>query len=536
MKIEKKFVGYVFALIMFLAIIFRFYNYPNFLYFIYDQGRDAQKIKTIVEGDLTLIGPTSGLEGFFLGPLWYYVGVFGYVLGSGSPYGISLWYIFVACLALPVYYLILKRLFPDNENWQIIAFALLSFIPASINASTFIWNPLLSLPLMALAIFSLLLARKSRLWLFLSFIFLGFVLHSEFAYGVFLIPVLFLLSFWIRKKFSILDYLSIILAMIITLVPQIVFEIKNNFLMSRSLLNGVLNGDNSISFSHLLSHRPMQLFYATRELIFGNNNSASIMTILAIIIIILGIVQIWKKKIYEWQIISIVAVLPYLGFMFWRGNHGNFFNYYMTPHFILLILLLVYGISEFKNSKFLQNINKHYREKFFEIFSISFITILAVFSWMNISNSIISPVNEAGIRTIDTATRTIIDYIELDKEAVLNMTNTQYDFSVATFTPNYLTAQYDYMMQWRSRLLNKDIPNTQIKETDDVVYLIIEPDREIPEKRFSPWYAKATTGRVRVRKEMEGVLLLETWVKPEFVLKNGFVLRPDNVRDMMCWN
>jgi len=53
------------AVLFFLAVFVRFYNYPNFLYFINDQGRDALKLQSIVSGDLTLIGPTSGLAGFF---------------------------------------------------------------------------------------------------------------------------------------------------------------------------------------------------------------------------------------------------------------------------------------------------------------------------------------------------------------------------------------------------------------------------------------------------------------------------------------
>ncbi len=73
-----------------MAVFVCFYNYPNFLYFINDQGRDALKLQSIVSGDLTLIGPTSGLAGFFLGPLWYYVGVQGYILSKANPYGISL--------------------------------------------------------------------------------------------------------------------------------------------------------------------------------------------------------------------------------------------------------------------------------------------------------------------------------------------------------------------------------------------------------------------------------------------------------------
>ena len=213
-----------------LAIFVRFYNYPNFLYFINDQGRDALKLQSIVKGDLTLIGPTSGIGGFFLGPLWYYTGVPGYIFSQGSPYGISLWYIFVASLALPFFYLLCKQFFPKNLFWQLLGFALLAFLPGSINGSTAIWNPLLSLPLMGVAIYALIKAKNSRIYLASAFLLLGFVLHSEFAYGIFILPTLFLLIFWIRKKFSLIDYVVAGTMVVLTLVPQALFELKNNFM------------------------------------------------------------------------------------------------------------------------------------------------------------------------------------------------------------------------------------------------------------------------------------------------------------------
>ncbi len=62
-------------LFLIIGCAVRFFNLSESLYFTYDQGRDAYAIQRIVHGDLTLIGPTTGLEGFFTGPAWYYAGV-----------------------------------------------------------------------------------------------------------------------------------------------------------------------------------------------------------------------------------------------------------------------------------------------------------------------------------------------------------------------------------------------------------------------------------------------------------------------------
>lgn len=511
--------------LFFLAVFVRFYNYENFLFFINDQGRDALKIQSIVNGDLTLIGPTSGLGGFFLGPLWFYLGVPGYIISQGSPYGISLWYIFIASLALPFFWLLSKKLFPKDEARQLLSFSLLAFSPGSINGATFVWNPMLSLPLMAATIFFLFKARFSRLFLALAFLLLGFVLHSEFAYAIFILPIFYLLIFWIRKKFSIIDYLIAGFAILITLVPQIIFELKNDFLMSKAMLTNLTSNESSVPFIKILLNRPTQLFTVTRELLFSHTPATDIFAILAIGIIIYGIYRVWKTKKYEWQVIALITILPYLGFMFWKGNYGNFFSYYMTPHFIPLILMFTYGLYE---------IYQHAPELLKKL-SFIIVIILFTFSYTNIHNLITKTNNEVGLKSIDLAVRTTLNYYNNDRLYLLNTTPDPISSTVLTFTPNYLTAQYDFTMEWRAKKNSMPIPNTQVQIEDDIVYVIMEPDREIPEKRFIPWYQRVTEGRVRIRKEKIGILILETWMKPELIVINNLPIYQENIREQMCW-
>ena len=513
-----------------IAFFVRFYNYQYFLYFIYDQGRDAIKLFNMVAGDLTLVGPTSGLAGFFLGPLWYYIGLPGFILSNGSPYGISLWYIFLACLSVPVMALISKKLFANSYKWQLITFCLLAFLPASVNGSIFIWNPLLAIPLIAGTIYSLLQARQSRLFLFYAFLLLGFTLHAEFAYAVFIIPVVFLSVPVIRKKLSILDYLISGFALLITFVPQILFEIKNNFIMTKSLSGAILSDESNISFVKLLSQRPSQLLVSTSDLLFGNSTSAMLITILFLLIIIYGCYRSIKNKSSEWQIISLITVAPYIGFMMWRGNYGNFFSYYLTPHFIPLVLLFSYGLKEIY-----RNCAKEYKQ-YINYFAISFVTVMLTFSYQNIYEKNTSKNNFAGIKTVELATVKTLEYFLSDTQNVVILDEgLGVKSTVLTFTPNYLTAQYDFMMQWIANKQGVGIPNTQISESDTFVYVIIEPDREIPEIRFIPWYERVTSGRVRIRKEKVGVLQLETWVKKEVAEANNFLIYPETILEKMCW-
>lgn len=534
---------YLYIFLVALAIFARFYNFQNSLYFIYDQGRDAIKLKEIVEGNFTLIGPTSGLQGFFLGPLWYYLGIPGFLLTDGSPYGIAVWYIALASLAVFIFLTISKQLFPKKTRWILTTFLLLSFIPGSIWGSIFIWNPLISIPLMAGVLVSLWKARHSRLWLFIGFLLLGFVLHSEFAYAIFILPVLYVLIFWIRKKFAIIDYLVGGAAIGFTLVPQILFELRNNFLMTNSLMAGM--GEGSITWLHLFSQRPAQLLNSTVELLVGRGSSAFMIGVVLMVLACMGLLSIWKWKVvkdtkeieYYWQLLSIIAVVPYIGFMLWRGNNGFFFPYYLTPHFIFIIPLAVLGLQNLyqilntKLGKYFRNLNAKNTENI----QLIFITIVLTFSWIEYNSTVIKPNNQAGLAVIDRGVVSVLRWRMADLMVAKQKGTAELSHSMLVFTPNYLTAQYDYITSWRAKDYDNAIPYSQVRDEDVVVYAIIEPDHEIPEKRFKPWYEKITKNRVLVRRESVGVLTIESWMQPAYALKNGYPEYIPTVKEQMGW-
>src|SRR5476651_1653412 len=77
--------------------------------FVYDQGRDALKVQEILQGHLTLIGPTTGLFGVFLGPFYYYLLAPLYWLGQGNPIVPAFALVLLSALTvIPLFYLTRK--------------------------------------------------------------------------------------------------------------------------------------------------------------------------------------------------------------------------------------------------------------------------------------------------------------------------------------------------------------------------------------------------------------------------------------------
>src|SRR3989344_717634 len=58
--------------ILMLGLVLRIYKIKDYIVFLGDEGRDALVVYQILHGDLTLLGPTSSVGGFFLGPIYYY--------------------------------------------------------------------------------------------------------------------------------------------------------------------------------------------------------------------------------------------------------------------------------------------------------------------------------------------------------------------------------------------------------------------------------------------------------------------------------
>src|SRR5258708_2135392 len=70
----------------------------NFIFNI-DNARDLVDVREMVElRKLRFIGPTSGIEGLYDGPAWYYLLAIPYVLSSGNPYAAILMLIFLWAL------------------------------------------------------------------------------------------------------------------------------------------------------------------------------------------------------------------------------------------------------------------------------------------------------------------------------------------------------------------------------------------------------------------------------------------------------
>jgi len=516
----------LFILSLCLFLLLRLWNISGFLYFIYDQGRDATRLAELAQGSLAIVGPTTGIEGLFLGPLWYYAGLPGYLLSNGNPAGIAAWFICLSAFAFPGFWWISREIFKnpqggsgDRENiisqllsW--VCLALFIVLPASIISSTTIWNCLMGAPLMVAALYCFWRVRSDKhkiLWLAGGFFAVALTLQSEFAYAVFFLPVLFVQITWFTGRKKIKDFVAAAIAVTVTLIPQFVFEVRHQFIMSTSLLRTLLDHTQTVSWETQISRRPLQLVDITVDM-FNNPDVNSWTTrTLIVTMLFLGATTVLNLRqhgsvssktppqTYLKQLVLLFAVIPYPFYLLWRGNGGNFFSYYLTSHFVFLIPLFVLGMKCIADA--------FWKYAFGKIMTaVLFIAILLPLLLGSIShwtNAIGSPVNQAGILEMQAAVREAYQLRDTERTATL------------IITPNIHSTHYDYLFHYYADQHQLSPPITIVSPDDKQLILVIERNGPL----FSDYVVaqrKALTEETEWRKKRVkffGVITVEEWVR-----------------------
>ncbi|HET9947149.1 MAG TPA: glycosyltransferase family 39 protein [Patescibacteria group bacterium] len=126
-------------LILLVAAFMRLYKIADYLTFLGDEGRDVLVVYNILHGHLTLLGPTSSVGGFFLGPIYYYIMAPSLWLAGYSPVGPAVMIALFGVVAVWLVYYVGSHFF--NKTAGIIAAALFAINPLVILYSRSSWNP-----------------------------------------------------------------------------------------------------------------------------------------------------------------------------------------------------------------------------------------------------------------------------------------------------------------------------------------------------------------------------------------------------------
>ena len=375
---KRNFQSIAMFFILLLAAFLRLYKIQDYMNFLGDEGRDVLVAYNILHGHLTLLGPTSSVGGFFLGPIYYYFMTPFLLLFNYNPVGPA---VMVALFGIATVWLIYKfcsDLF--NNKIAIIAAALYAISPLVITYSRSSWNPNLMPFFTLLTLYVLYKAvLQNKPWLFFTTGILYGILMQLHYIEVFvgLIILVYVLLTSRITKVSLLTisktYLAILIGFLIGLSPYIAFEVRHGFPNTMNVIKFIFHspdvgGSTNLFFTvgnvffRIFGRLPGG-FPPAEQLKHYDNN---LLMVWGIGVIVLGLFSFGyflysycsslkkhDEKQLRYLIILIWFVLGVLLFGFYKKSVYDYYFEFMFPLPFILVGVLLSYIYENKRFKLL---------------------------------------------------------------------------------------------------------------------------------------------------------------------------------------
>jgi len=227
--------------IFLFALALRLWKWPGYLNFDFEKARDLiDSMNIFLNHKLTLLGPTTEVEGIFHGPLYYYLlGLVGF-LTKGAPWAGSIVSFGFNFFGIFVIYYIAKEIF--NKKVGLLAAFLYALSFESVSYAYWLSNPGPAVPFIFLMFFFFykFLTEKQGKYLVLSLFCLGLTIQFQVLNVIFFpaLLVLYLLSSRprINFKWTIFSLTSFLLPV----SSYLLFDLRHNFLMTRNFINKML--------------------------------------------------------------------------------------------------------------------------------------------------------------------------------------------------------------------------------------------------------------------------------------------------------
>lgn len=332
-----------------LAFFIRTYNLPNLTTFSGEEGKDFLIVRKIVtEKNLTLLGPMIGpynsQNQVFLGPAYYYLILLPLFIFNWYPTGPAYFIAALSTISIYFVYLVGKKLF--NKDIGLISGALWGFSPLLVEQGRSS-NPAYFIPILSSILFfsfAKIIADKKTNYLILTAICLGLLIQFHLTTIVtFFMVILLILIF--KVKVSLKTYLTSTTAFVLTISPMILFEIRNKFYLTNTIIGQLSYSENYQDSPGLLSYvfsSPQKL----TSILFGQSLMMS--AILLVITILLIVKTIFKNKKTEYKVISFLSIWFIANIIFVSLYSGPFIPHYFGTSLIPLVILIVASLYHFK--------------------------------------------------------------------------------------------------------------------------------------------------------------------------------------------
>jgi len=340
---RRKIIYFLLFSILLLSAFVRLYRVDKLLGFWYDQGRDALVIWDLLYNKkFFLIGPTTGIEGIFKGPLYYYLITPFYWLGKGSPVMVAAFLSWLSVAAIFLIYYLTAKIY--DQRTGLLAALLYGFSFENVMFARWLSEPnAVQFFAVLTMVFLYKAIKENENYLIPAAFVIGLCLHLEAAVEIFFLPMLIIIVFWQRAKLLKLKLLVLTaLAFLITLIPQLLFDLRHHGVLTKAFIKFLfMEKSFNPSFSNIFAQRMSLYCNVFFEKVFPVNQD---LRVLAACLLLISLVA-YRKKIFNegGKLLLIFLAVPLIGLLFYRGNNYYVWGYYFSsliPAFTILLAVV----------------------------------------------------------------------------------------------------------------------------------------------------------------------------------------------------
>ncbi|HUD09709.1 MAG TPA: glycosyltransferase family 39 protein [Patescibacteria group bacterium] len=376
-KIQNLAQKIVLLLILVVAAFMRLYRIQDYMTFLGDEGRDVLVVYNILHGHLTLLGPTSSVGGFFLGPIYYYFMAPFLWLFNYNPVGPAVMVAIFGIATVWLIYVVGKDFF--NTKVGLITALIYAISPLVIVYSRSSWNPnpLPFFSLLTLYLVYKALKKNSLKLLFAAGVLFGIAMQLHYLaifLGIVILVYVLLSVLHQTKTFKVIsklfyNYFAIFLGFIIGWSPFLAFEVRHGFLDFKSIITFVLfSGKTGASpnyfttiydvffrlFGRLVFYFPTPDFrnYFTHTQVLVWQVFVLLFALFACVVILSRLYKAYKHKSEDFNKYLLLTIWLVVGILLFGFYKKEIYDYYFAFLFPLPFLLIAQSLDFLKNIKF----------------------------------------------------------------------------------------------------------------------------------------------------------------------------------------
>ncbi len=436
------------------------------IFFWFDQGLDTILVKQlVVDHKINLVSRYSGLAGVLMGPLWTWMLAIPFLVSRGNPASFSI-FMSLASLSSSLFtFWFVRKHF--GAVTALIATGLTLLAPVFVFNSTVAASPHPLTFLFILFIwfsYELFVNQKNIFWIPLLFL-TGIFFQFEIGFALFCLPTIAILALIFRRFPSNRYFLMGAVLLGLTFLPQILFDLRHQFLISKGILK-LFSGGSSL----YTVHSPLPQRFLERAWSFGDDFLTMIVLVrqwwfvIPIVALMFWGWALQKNKAFLKILLTIILTF-YIGFSFYPGPLWVWYRAGLPVAYVLL-LAIPFG-TLWKKVKVTR-------------------PIIIVILLLILSKTINIQTDSADVAMLKTQTN-VLDYVYQSSSGE--------PFAYFAYTPPVYDYIWQYDFWWYGRqkygrlpqnfqmsipLLGIGTQSTPPTGSEGLFYLIIEPNRERP--------------------------------------------------------